>query len=1354
MAEQVYQWKRFWCPRSGHIDLSDRGYLVDPESEWGKHYNPTLLSTEEIAESPCLVLLGEPGIGKTQAIQDFKNFTNKAYEKSYQVFDLDLRSYSSEDRLIRKLFECKAFTDWENGTHHLHLFLDSLDECLLRIDTLATLLVDEFKNHRDQLKRLHFRIACRTAVFPRVLEEGLADLWGQDSLEIYELAPLRRIDVVEAANAQGLDSNTFLEEIDRKSVVAFAIKPITLKFLLNLYKRHNGQFPPDQKLSDLYLEGCRSLCEEPSLSRRSSKLRGLGIDQRLIVAARVAAVTVFANRFAVWMGVDQGDVPDEDVLLRKLCQGYESANGREFEVTEAVVEEVLDTGLFSSRGINRMGWAHQTYAEFLAAWYLKQKNLKLPQLMGLIVHPDGRVVPQLHETVSWLAGMILDVFREVMKTDPDLLLRSDIATTSEIDKATLVESLLDLYSQEKLTYHHNSWLYEKLNHRHLANQLQPYICDSTQSISSRYVAIDIAETCNVQDVQESLTNVALDREQPYWLRICSARAVSHIGDEKTKGRLKSLALGQAGDDPEDELKGFGLKAAYPVYMTAKEVLDHLTQPRKRSFGGSYQEFLVEDFGHKLQLADLPVALKWVEEQSTRRELNYPFDALSDAILLKAWEYLEEPGILDSFARVALLRLKAHDQIISDRHDSSFKEQLQESDSKRRQLIEAIILILPNLEQDFLYLASYSSYSTAIVLERDFVWMLERTCISKSEQIQKIYAKLINRTLNRSSSEQVSAVIVASQNNSVLKSEFAGQLEPIELGSPRAEEARARYLELIEMHNSSKQTLLEPPPKERVLTALSQFEYGHVNQWCRLCREMTLMPTSTHYDNHSLYKADLTELPGWKDTDEVTRERIIAAAKKYIYVGDPQTDAWLGTNSYPYSALDGYQALRLILLKDSEFISTISADVWKKWVAIILDYSNSGEGEGKAHREILIERAYQNAPDEFTRVLMILINKENKETGSTYINSKIRHCWDDHLAMVILNKIHDATLTTASLGSLLKDLLINQVTEAKTFAESLITLPFSQTVEERERAIMAAKLLVLYAEDSGWSVVWKVIQQDAEFGREVIESVSYSIKFQGDVEQKLREDCIADLYIFLAKEYPDVEQDQEESSQDEEPKGVEAYIVGPEDSVKMWRDYIPQRLQERGTPEACEALRKIIRELPELKDKLQWRLLEAEALTRRQTWQPPQPEQVLQIIDNQRCEDIRKQTIIYANNSEVTLNSNDFTGANFPGVVNFGSNEGTQIGTQHNYASEQNLVEAYDEIQQIFNRLTQTYPTTTEAEKQIVVAEAVKEVKQNLTLMKRAQAGGKAFVFEALQKASDQWWVSPFVKAIEAGIKGE
>ncbi|MEH2279278.1 MAG: hypothetical protein V7K40_31960 [Nostoc sp.] len=49
---------------------------------------------------------------------------------------------------------------------------------------------------------------------------------------------------------------------------------------------------------------------------------------------------------------------------------------------------------------------------------------------------------------------------------------------------------------------------------------------------------------------------------------------------------------------------------------------------------------------------------------------------------------------------------------------------------------------------------------------------------------------------------------------------------------------------------------------------------------------------------------------------------------------------------------------------------------------------------------------------------------------------------------------------------------------------------------------------------------------------------------------------------------------------------------------------------------------------------------------------------------------------------------------------------------------------------------------------------MKQVKQNPTLMQRLKAGGKAFIFEGLQKVSDMWWVSPLVKAIEAGVKGE
>jgi len=45
------------------------------------------------------------------------------------------------------------------------------------------------------------------------------------------------------------------------------------------------------------------------------------------------------------------------------------------ELSENNIRETLGTGLFSSRGIDLMGFAHQTYAEFLSGRYLHLNNL-------------------------------------------------------------------------------------------------------------------------------------------------------------------------------------------------------------------------------------------------------------------------------------------------------------------------------------------------------------------------------------------------------------------------------------------------------------------------------------------------------------------------------------------------------------------------------------------------------------------------------------------------------------------------------------------------------------------------------------------------------------------------------------------------------------------------------------------------------------------------------------------------------------------------------------------------------------------------------------------------------------------
>jgi predicted NACHT family NTPase len=75
MPNQDYKWKRFWCPQSGSINLGDGGYLVDPDFKWGHHYNSDLVDFETILKYPCLILLGELGIGKSHATSSEKQQT-------------------------------------------------------------------------------------------------------------------------------------------------------------------------------------------------------------------------------------------------------------------------------------------------------------------------------------------------------------------------------------------------------------------------------------------------------------------------------------------------------------------------------------------------------------------------------------------------------------------------------------------------------------------------------------------------------------------------------------------------------------------------------------------------------------------------------------------------------------------------------------------------------------------------------------------------------------------------------------------------------------------------------------------------------------------------------------------------------------------------------------------------------------------------------------------------------------------------------------------------------------------------------------------------------------------------------
>lgn len=224
-VELAYPWPRFWVPRDGVIDLSDAGFLRDPTDRLARPRWPVPLA--ELQPWQALVLLDEPGIGKSTTLkEEADRVASLPADANFVSIYVDLRAFSSEELLYRRIFESEKFIAWKNGGSHLFLHLDSLDEALLRIDSIANLLALELPGLPTD--RLSIRIACRTAVWPAdTLGIVLKSIWG-DATGAFELAPLRRRDVFTALDVHGIATEGFMRALFAAQAVPFAIKPLTL----------------------------------------------------------------------------------------------------------------------------------------------------------------------------------------------------------------------------------------------------------------------------------------------------------------------------------------------------------------------------------------------------------------------------------------------------------------------------------------------------------------------------------------------------------------------------------------------------------------------------------------------------------------------------------------------------------------------------------------------------------------------------------------------------------------------------------------------------------------------------------------------------------------------------------------------------------------------------------------------------------------------------------------------------------------------------------------------------------------------------------------------------------------------
>jgi hypothetical protein len=98
--------------------------------------------------------------------------------------------------------------------------------------------------------------------------------------------------------------------------------------------------------------------------------------------------------------------------------------------------------------------------------------------------------------------------------------------------------------------------------------------------------------------------------------------------------------------------------------------------------------------------------------------------------------------------------------------------------------------------------------------------------------------------------------------------------------------------------------------------------------------------------------------------------------------------------------------------------------------------------------------------------------------------------------------------------------------------------------------------------------------------------------------KLADDQLTELYIWLVRHVP---------YDDGDATGFG--LVTPGRALGYWRDAVLTRLKSRGTLQACAGIRRAMVEFPDL-HWLKWHLQEAEQITRRLSWTPLLPKELL------------------------------------------------------------------------------------------------------------------------------------------------
>ncbi|TIH19832.1 hypothetical protein D0S45_00390 [Marinifilum sp. JC120] len=574
-----------------HIELNRtlRSLTDDEISEIHETYLELYSDSEtktwdDVSQYKRVVILAEAGTGKTH---EFRAIAQRLHKKNKISFFIPIEDLA-EDGLVDSLTDEDQykFYNWEKSNTDAWFLLDSVDEArLINANFFKKALKKLAKILNKNLSRAHIIISARVSEWrPKSDKELVSKILpiprsqnptnidstkDSEQLKIFQLTPLTREQQQIFVKNNGIDTNKFIDAIDKANVEIYARRPQDLLDLI-IYWKNNGKIGSHSEMLDFNIK--TKLKEHNQDKAENSQISG----EQLVNGAKIlaTALTLIKNNnialpeYSKTTGRSSNHIYADEILT---------------DWSNTDIKTLLDRPLFDEATYGRVKFHHRSVREYLTAlWFVDLLNsgtshLHIQKILFGNKYETYVVRPSMRAISAWIALENKKIRDKLFQIAPEILLAEGDASKLPINfRSALLNNYIKLSEgRDYLGHNFDKSSIKRIASPALADQINKHLLNKSIPRDIKHLLLEMIWVGEIENCADLALSFAKDSSNEDLTRIHAFNAVGVVSSSKQKKILANSILKECAN-LNHNLIGAALENLFPYHISVDELI-HILQ---------------------------------------------------------------------------------------------------------------------------------------------------------------------------------------------------------------------------------------------------------------------------------------------------------------------------------------------------------------------------------------------------------------------------------------------------------------------------------------------------------------------------------------------------------------------------------------------------------------------------------------------------------------------------------------------------------------------------------------------------------------------------------------------------------